>query len=492
MRGGSVRLRTVVITSDLATLGLGYGLLLALLDAVLVPVAPEAAWTGLLAVVGVGVLALHAVGAYERKVVRVRRREVAVTSKAAAAPAALLALLGPRASLLVALAVAASAWGVWCALLAATRAVVGEWIRGNRARGELTAPVLVIGTGRAREMADFLGDHPHLGFTVTDAVELLPGHPDESLKLIGELTRTTQATGVVISDPGDPVIHPLLPALSRAGLHVHVATGVQGLERATAVTSQLAGELFLDFAPRPPTPLRRAVIRALDVTASSIVLALTLPVALLAAAAIKLTDGGPVFFVQERVGQYERHFPMFKFRSMRVDADEIELEDQGGNGREGPLTKRSCDPRITPVGRFLRTTSLDELPQLLNVLRGEMSLVGPRPALPVEAEQFDAELRRRTEVRPGITGLWQVEGRDLPSFQLYRRLDLLWVDNYSVTLYLSVLLRTVTALLGQTTRSVLGGDSEAMLEPERRGSDLLEFPSSESRRASGSLPNQND
>lgn len=471
---GSNGLRLTVIGVDLAALALGYGLLLAALDALPATVPGDTPWTGLLAVIGVGSLALHAAGAYERRVVRVRRREVGVTSRAAAAPAALLTLLSPQASLLIALSGAVLAWFVWASLLGAARAVIGEWIRGARAQGHLATPVLVVGTGRARSMTEFLEAHPHLGFAVTDTVELLPDSVQDSLELVQDLSRTTQATGVVISDPGDPVIQPLLPALSRAGLHVHVATGVQGLERATAVTSSMAGELFLDFAPRRLDPWQRTAIRAADVAVAGLGLLFTLPVSLFIAAAVKLTDGGPAFYVQERVGRHEVPFPMFKFRSMRVDADQIELAEDEENGREGPLTKRPNDPRVTTIGRIIRGTSLDELPQLINVLRGEMSIVGPRPALASEVEEFDAELRRRAEVRPGLTGLWQIEGRDLPSFELYRRLDLLWVDNQSLGLYVSILLRTVTALIGQTTRSLLG-DSEATLAPEPPP-DMLGIP----------------
>lgn len=473
-RSGSTGLRLAVTASDVAALAVGHAILLAVLAMVPATTPGADPWTGLAAVVGVGSLALHAAGAYERRVVRVRRREVAVTSKAAAAPAGLLALLSPQTSLLVAMAVATLAWFVWASLLGGSRALIGEWIRGSRARGRLAAPVLVIGTGRAQEMARFLEKHPHLGFAVADTVELLPETVEDSFRMVADVARTTRATGVVVSDPGDPVIQPLLPALSRAGLHVHVATGVQGLERATAVTSSMAGELFLDFAPRRLDPWQQAAIRVADLTIATIGLLVTLPISLVVAAAVRLTDGGPVLYVQERIGRHEVPFPMFKFRSMRVDADQIELEDEDANGRDGPLVKRAKDPRVTSVGRLIRATSLDELPQLLNVLRGEMSIVGPRPALASEVAEFDAVLRRRTEVRPGLTGLWQVEGRDLPSFELYRRLDLLWVDNQSLGLYVTTLLRTVSALLGQSTRSLLG-DAEATLAPEPRR-QLIEVP----------------
>lgn len=474
---GSLRLRAAVLASDTIALALGWALAVAAIDTVLMSVTPGDAWAGLAASVGVGLLGLRATGAHERRIVRVRRRELAATSRAALAPAGLMVVLLPQDAVLTTLAVATAAGLGWALLLAASRAAVGEWIRGHRARGHLHAPVLVVGTGRARELADFLDSHPHLGFTVADTVEMIPDAADDAVRMLAGLARTTGASGVVVSDPGDPVVRPLLAALGQVGLHVHVATGVQGLELGSAVTSSLAGELFLDFGPRRTPAWERAAIRAVDVTVAALGLLLTLPVWLVVAVAIKLTDGGPMLFVQQRVGLGGRPFAMLKFRSMREGAQDMVLEAVG-NGREGPLTKVADDPRITTVGRFIRATSLDELPQLVNVLRGEMSVVGPRPALPDEHEQFDDELRRRTLVRPGLTGLWQVEGRDLPSFDLYRRLDLLYVDNVSLRLHLSVLLRTVTALVGHTLRSLLGG-SEATLAPATRGGghdDLIEVP----------------
>jgi lipopolysaccharide/colanic/teichoic acid biosynthesis glycosyltransferase len=164
---------------------------------------------------------------------------------------------------------------------------------------------------------------------------------------------------------------------------------------------------------------------------------------LLCAAAVKLCDRGPVFFRQSRVGQGGTLFKVVKFRTMSVDAEERMQALTVANERRGPLFKMSADPRVTRIGHLLRESSLDELPQLFNVLRGEMSLVGPRPALPSEVVQFSAELRTRELVLPGITGLWQVEARDNPSFEAYRRLDLFYVENWSITLDLLIVLATI-------------------------------------------------
>jgi lipopolysaccharide/colanic/teichoic acid biosynthesis glycosyltransferase len=185
----------------------------------------------------------------------------------------------------------------------------------------------------------------------------------------------------------------------------------------------------------------------MDVAVSGALLLLAAPVLAVVAVAIKLDDRGPVFFRQERVGLQGRRFRIWKLRTMVPDAESLLIDLRDQNERDGPLFKVTHDPRRTRVGRFLEATSLDELPQLFNVLRGDMSLVGPRPALPSEVAEFDEELLARQTVRPGITGLWQVEARDNPSFWAYRRLDLFYVENWSVSLDVAIVLATAGALL---------------------------------------------
>jgi lipopolysaccharide/colanic/teichoic acid biosynthesis glycosyltransferase len=190
---------------------------------------------------------------------------------------------------------------------------------------------------------------------------------------------------------------------------------------------------------------------------------------------VKLGDRGPVLFRQQRVGLDGATFDVLKFRTMRVDAEEQLAKLEAANERNGPLFKMERDPRVTRVGRFLRETSFDELPQLVNVLRGEMSLVGPRPALPSEVERFEPELRQREQVPPGITGLWQVEARDNPSFEAYRRLDLFYVENWSITLDLRIKLGTVEHLLVRLVSSF-----RRRPEPTTAATDGLDGPTIES------------
>ena len=195
--------------------------------------------------------------------------------------------------------------------------------------------------------------------------------------------------------------------------------------------------------------------RVLDLLGASIGLAVAGPLLAASAIAIKVEDGGPVFFRQTRVGKDGTTFRLLKFRTMRVDAEQLLASMLAENERKGPLFKIDKDPRVTTIGRFLRETSLDELPQLINVLRGEMSLVGPRPALPAEVATFGSDLRQRELVPPGITGLWQVEARDNPSFEAYRRLDLFYVENWSIILDLMILMGTVEQLAAKIVMMVV-------------------------------------
>jgi lipopolysaccharide/colanic/teichoic acid biosynthesis glycosyltransferase len=182
--------------------------------------------------------------------------------------------------------------------------------------------------------------------------------------------------------------------------------------------------------------------RLLDLVGASIAIAVFSPIMALAAIAIKIEDRGDITYTAKRAGRRGTFFEMYKFRSMVPNADQMKHAMAAQNERSGPLFKMSNDPRITRVGRIIRETSIDELPQLFNVLKGDMSLVGPRPALPEEEEAFDDELRERFKVRPGITGLWQVEARSNAAFNAYRRLDLHYVENWNLGLDIRILLAT--------------------------------------------------
>ncbi len=189
------------------------------------------------------------------------------------------------------------------------------------------------------------------------------------------------------------------------------------------------------------------VKRILDVVGSALGLILLSPLIIGAAIVMRVREGPPIFFRQERVGLHGRPFTMLKFRTMVPDAEERLDDLMHLNERSGAAFKLEDDPRITGVGRFLRRTSIDELPQLWNVLTGSMSLVGPRPPLPREVAEYDIWHRRRLSMKPGITGLWQVEARHEPDFDRWVEHDLIYIDGWSIWLDLKILLRTVPALL---------------------------------------------
>jgi len=187
--------------------------------------------------------------------------------------------------------------------------------------------------------------------------------------------------------------------------------------------------------------------RVCDVVLTLALLVILLPLFFLLALLVRLDSPGPVLFIQKRVGKHGQEFPFFKFRSMVADAEARRALIEQHNERSGPVFKIKNDPRVTRVGRVLRKYSLDELPQLLNVLRGEMSLVGPRPALPREVAQYTPRQRQRLGITPGVTGLWQVSGRASVSFEHSVELDLHYIQHQSVGLNLRILLMTIPAVL---------------------------------------------
>lgn len=194
--------------------------------------------------------------------------------------------------------------------------------------------------------------------------------------------------------------------------------------------------------------------RLMDVVFSTIGLIVLSPIMLIVAVAIKLEDiKGPILFSQERVGYLGKKFKMYKFRSMYVDAEERLHEIQHLNEQTGPVFKMKDDPRITKVGKFIRKTSLDELPQLINILKGEMSIVGPRPALLREVVQYNDYQKQRLLVKPGLTCIWQVSGRNNIGFDEWVELDLEYIKNQSLGLDIKLILQTIPALLGDHNAS---------------------------------------
>jgi exopolysaccharide biosynthesis polyprenyl glycosylphosphotransferase len=221
------------------------------------------------------------------------------------------------------------------------------------------------------------------------------------------------------------------------------------LDRAIAVgkVEELDGTPVFSLVSGPDRTIALAAKRILDVVISVLALILLSPLLLGIAIAILRDDGRPVLFTQERLGLHGRPFRVVKFRTMARDAEARLAELQAHNEIKGRAFKMTNDPRVTSVGRFLRRTSLDELPQLINVFRGEMSLVGPRPPLPGEVDGYDLWHRRRLSMKPGITGLWQVRARREPEFDRWVAADLEYIDRWSLWLDLKILARTIPAAM---------------------------------------------
>jgi exopolysaccharide biosynthesis polyprenyl glycosylphosphotransferase len=367
------------------------------------------------------------------------------------------------------------------ALLITGRGFYDAWLRAERTEGRFTRQVVVVGRGEeAERVIELLTHHADLGYRVcgfvgdpyTAAKNALPwmGEPEDALEAI----TASGATGVVLVTSGLPVleVNRLTQELVERRLHVQVSAGLWGVGHSRLQDAPLAHEPFYSLKAPGLSRNQLRLKRAIDLAVAVPVLVLSGPVMLLVAAAVKLSDRGPALFRQARIGRDGAVFTLFKFRTMALDAESRLSELQAQNQRHGPLFKLDKDPRVTRVGSFLRATSLDELPQLFNVLGGSMSMVGPRPALPLEVAAFDDDLLGRHRLPPGITGLWQLEARDNPSFYAYRHLDLFYVENWSWSLDLMVLAGTVPTLLARSVRAALGRPSTSAAQavqstPER-------------------------
>ena len=241
---------------------------------------------------------------------------------------------------------------------------------------------------------------------------------------------------------------PIVQACEEEGVRLRFMADVFNVQMARISLAQVQGIPLLTMEPVSQDPRQLLAKRVFDLTLTILAIPVLVPLFALVAAAIRLDSPGPVFFVQQRVGLRKREFPMFKFRSMYVDAEERLKEIEHLNEADGPIFKIKDDPRTTRVGRFIRKTSIDELPQLINVLRGEMSLVGPRPMSLRDVDRFDRGIqRKRFSVQPGLTCLWQISGRsDLP-FEKWLELDLEYITNWNFWLDVQILFKTISAVL---------------------------------------------
>jgi exopolysaccharide biosynthesis polyprenyl glycosylphosphotransferase len=233
----------------------------------------------------------------------------------------------------------------------------------------------------------------------------------------------------------------------RFGVPFAVPATMFRLDRARPLDSHGLGDGYIHYQSVQSKPTQMAMKRLFDIVSSGIALWVLAPLLLAVAALVKLTSRGPVLFAQQRVGLHGRPFRMLKFRTMVVNAEELKAKLAAQNEMDGPVFKMKQDPRITPLGRILRKFSIDELPQLINVLRGDMTVVGPRPAVPQEVAKYEPWQRRRLSVRPGLTCIWQVSGRNEIGFEQWMYMDLQYIDTWSFSKDIELILKTFPVVL---------------------------------------------
>ncbi len=335
-------------------------------------------------------------------------------------------------------------WWIAFLLMGALRLLILFLGRQAHQRGLGLRNTLLLGTGEIAQMlAGKMNGDPGLGYRVVGLLD------DVSPASVGAAIQREKVDEVIIANPEIAAEQTLdiITECERYGVGFKLVPGILELIASRVDADELAGVPLLAVSEIKLKGFNALVKRTMDVILSALGLVVLSPLLLLAALLVKLTSPGPVFYTQERVGLDGKTFPVFKFRSMVDGADQMIEQIAGCSEAKGHLFKMKADPRVTPLGRFMRRSSIDELPQLLNVLLGHMSLVGPRPPLPREVVKYDSWQMKRLRVRPGITGPWQVSGRSHLPFDDMVRLDIYYIENWSLWLDLKILLRTIPVVL---------------------------------------------
>lgn len=351
--------------------------------------------------------------------------------------------------------------GIDLTLLAMLRASQYLFFRYVRKKGYNYRSILIVGSGkRADSFARILDQHKEWGLRIIGFVDYdeVCQKKVDCRRFIGNLS---DLPDILISNQVDEVIfvvprsgldkiekHVLL--CEEIGIKASITADFYSHKLAKGSYEEIQGWPLLAFTPYPRIEEWFVLKRAFDIAFSSTVLLLSAPVFALVSVAIKLGSSGPVFFKQTRCGMNGRKFNLLKFRTMVANADNMKSSIQHLNEMSGPVFKAKNDPRLTRVGKALRKYSLDELPQLVNVLKGDMSLVGPRPPLPDEVVKYDMWQRRRLSVRPGLTCVWQVSGRNNIGFEQWMKLDLEYIDNWSLSQDFKIIIKTIPAVLRGT------------------------------------------
>lgn len=337
-----------------------------------------------------------------------------------------------------------AAFPVGVAGLVLSRWLWRQWLHARRCAGAWSARVFLVGDTTL--VADALAAAPYTGYAVIGSwTGPAADSPDDTARAIVRAARRLEADTIAVTggpDAGPDLLRRLGWLLERTHTQLVVVPGVMAVAGPRVRTRPVAGLPLLCIEAPRFTGSARLVKRVFDIVVSGLALLLLSPVLVAIAVAVKLDSRGPVFYRQPRCGRHGKAFRVWKFRTMHPDADRRRAELAAANEADGPLFKIRRDPRVTRLGRHLRRWSADELPQLINVLTGRMSLVGPRPPLPEELRRYERDVRRRLLVTPGMTGLWQISGRSDLGWAEGVELDLYYVENWSFTLDLIVLWKT--------------------------------------------------
>lgn len=354
------------------------------------------------------------------------------------------------------------AWVFAVMFVIAGRAAIRVWSARQHMHGKMLRPTLIVGSNA--EAADIIRVLKASRAEGLVPVGCLASSQAERLSLdfcaphvpclgtareLAEVIATNDIDTVIIASSAfdHDVLARMIAEVRELDLDVNISSGLFEVLTSRVLVREVGGVPLITVRGLAMSRANLITKRAFDLVVSMAIIGIGLPIWLLIMLLIKTTSAGSVFYTQARIGRAGEPFGMYKFRSMVADADARRAEIEGANEASGPLFKMKDDPRVTAVGKWMRKFSIDEFPQLLNVLKGEMSLVGPRPPLPAEVAQYTPHDWRRLEVVPGMTGLWQVSGRSSLTFDEMVRLDLFYIENWSVTLDLALLGRTVPAVL---------------------------------------------
>jgi len=343
-----------------------------------------------------------------------------------------------------------------CVFVVGQRLFQWRQIRRALSKARNLYNVVIVGTGkRALDVADALRQYKDWGVRILGHIqETPPPETPTNVSILGnygtflQVMQEHQVDDVIVAVPHRHLeeAKDVVVCCVQLGIPAWIDANPFDEDVGPMITDRFAGLSFLGFPSTRQTDIQHILKRCFDFVVSLVLLLVLSPVMTIISVLIKLDSTGPVIFSQKRVGLNGRKFTFYKFRTMILGAETIKSHLQDVNEMDGPVFKIRNDPRITRVGRFLRRTSLDELPQLFNVLRGEMSIVGPRPPLPEEVEKYEVWQRRRLSMKQGLTCLWQVNGRNTLDFETWMKLDLCYIDNWSWWLDLKILLRTIPAM----------------------------------------------